>query len=84
MLNDEYVDKTTSLYIHLFILDYTRRESNHDKDKEITYWVYFPMKQRKSLTKEIRHTNLADPGPPPPGCTLLRAECINRELFSCI
>lgn len=31
---------------------------NHDKDKEITHWVYFQMKQRKSQIKEIRHTGL--------------------------
>ena len=37
---------------------------NHEKDKEITHWVSLPMKQRKSLAKEIRHTTLADPGPP--------------------
>lgn len=36
--------------------------NNHDKNKEITHWVYFLIKQRKSLIKEIQHTNLADSG----------------------
>lgn len=38
---------------------------NHDEDKEITHWVYFQMKQRKSQTKEIRYMNLVDPALPP-------------------
>ena len=37
---------------------------NHDKNKEITHWVYFQMNQRKSLTRKIWHKNLADPAPP--------------------
>ena len=34
---------------------------NHDKDKEITHWVYFPMKQRKSDTR-ISQSQVPPPG----------------------
>lgn len=42
---------------------------NHDKVKEITHWVYFLIKQRKSRTKKIWQSNFVD-AVSPPGCTL--------------